>query len=105
MDVMSLFGGMKDTYECLNLIREIAQRYVSKRLIEDYGDYFHVNASIVSERKMSRKDTNKSDETEKVRVKIVKRDAFFYYLLVSNIGMIAILAGLVYKAVATMYWG
>ena len=96
LSFLELIGGLKDLYDAVKLIREIAGKHISKKLKNEYGDYFIVKVDAVSpdiyDLRYDRKFiVGKSEMDENS-----KRDAFFYYLLIANIALILIIGVLVF---------
>ena len=106
-NTLGIISGLKDLYDCIELIKELANIHVTNRMDAHYGDVWDVNTRIVvpSERpygyrKLCHSADNCAVPTNPV---IYRRDAFFYYLLISNAILLIIIIILVYKAVITMY--
>jgi len=103
--------GIKDLYDSIDFLRILAEKKLEKRLKEKYGDYFRIDVN-----KKIPHDTHYYNEQEyffKHHVYIpqysfnneeLKRDSFFYYLLFSNIALIAIVVTLVARAVVKIYF-
>ena len=101
-------AGMKDFYDNVRLIRNQSAKYIRHRLEDRYGSVFDVSANVEYP-SIDRHDDlfwlfhkggmpfpSKSSESS-------KRDGLFYYLLVSNIVLLAIVVLLVYRAVKSYY--
>lgn len=105
-DTLGVISGLKDLYDCIELIRELTNIHVRKRLESRYGDNFDVETwTVVPKGKMH--DYRKpyaQNTNQPITAGSCKRDAFFYYLLISNLVLLTIIILLVYKAVITMYW-
>lgn len=104
LSFLELVGGLKDLYDAVKLIREIAGKHIARKLKNEYGDYFIVKVNAVSPdiydpRYNSKFIVGKSEMDEGS-----KRDAFFYYLLIANIALILIIGVLVFGAVRKVYF-
>lgn len=104
-NTLGVISNLKNLYDCVELIRELTNAYVTKRLESEYGDFFTVETwTVVPKEKMHdyripyMYDVNSFTASDSC-----KRDAFFYYLLVSNVVLLTIIILLVYKAVITVY--
>lgn len=106
-NILGLISGLKDLYDCIELIRELANIHVTNRLDEQYGDIWDVNTRIIvpCERPYERRKLHRPNDDYLVHTypRIYSRDAFFYYLLTSNVILLILIIFLVYKAVITMY--
>jgi hypothetical protein len=116
-NTLQVISGIKDVYDCIELIRELSEERVERRLREAYGDYFDV-ATIIriprdryDERHFREMLCNGryvpifvSDPQPNGYYSQQKRDAFFYYLLVANIILFGIIVLLVIKALMKLYW-
>ena len=105
-DALGVISNLKNLYDCIELIRELTNIHVTKQLESRYGDFFTVETwTVVPKEKMH--DYRKPymyDVNWFTTSCPYKRDAFFYYLLISNFVLLTIIILLVYKAVITMYW-
>lgn len=104
-DTLGVISNLKNLYDCVELIRELTNVHVTKRLESQYGDFFTVETwTVVPKEKICdyripyMYDVNSFTASDSC-----KRDAFFYYLLVSNVVLLTIIILLVYKAVITVY--
>ena len=104
LSFLELVGGLKDLYDAVKLIREIAGKHIAMKLKNEYGDYFIVSMDAVSpdiyDYRYARKFTEGKSEMDEGS----KRDAFFYYLLIANIALILIIGVLVFGAVRKVYF-
>ena len=104
LSFLELVGGLKDLYDAVKLIREIAGKHIAMKLKNEYGDYFIVNMDAVSpdiyDHRYAREFTEGKSEMDEG----FKRDAFFYYLLIANIALILIIGVLVFGAVRKVYF-
>ena len=104
LDFLNLVGGLKDLYDAVKLIREIAGKHIAKKLKNEYGDYFIVKVDAVSpdfyDIRYDREFIVGKSEMDESS----KRDAFFYYLLIANIVLILIIGVLVFGAVRKVYF-
>ena len=103
---LELVGGLLDLYDATHLARDIAERYIRKKLNDKFGDHFKVDTSDIVPREwhlhlleenMYRIGREGNDE-------VPQHDAFFYYLLVMNILLMIIVGILVLGAVKTVYF-
>lgn len=102
---LDLVGGLKDLYDAVQLIKEISERHINKKLSDRFGRHFKVDTYVIVpgykeywrlEEKMIGAQGDSS---------AAKRDAFFYYLLIANIVLLIIVAILVFGAVKAVYFG
>ena len=104
LSFLELVGELKDLYDAVKLIREIAGKHIAKKLKNEYGDYFIVKVDAVSpdiyDLRYDRKFIVGKSEMDESS----KRDAFFYYLLIANIALILIIGVLVFGAVRKVYF-
>lgn len=107
-NVLGVVSGLKDLYDCIELIKEISRAHIKERMDDNYGELFdiYVRTLVPNERRLFHLDESHiGDESVGIVPPTHKsRDAFFYYLLISNIVLLIIIVLLVYKAVLTMYW-
>lgn len=101
---LDLIGGLKDLYDAVQLIKEISERHINKKLSDRFGRHFKVDTYVIVpeyrdhwrlEEKMIGVQGDRS---------AAKRDIFFYYLLVANIVLVVIVGMLVFGAVKTVYF-
>lgn len=104
-NTLGVISNLKNLYDCVELIRELTNAYVTKRLESQYGDFFTVETwTVVPKEKMcDYRIPYKYEVNSFTASDFCKRDAFFYYLLVSNVVLLTIIILLVYKAVITVY--
>lgn len=104
-NTLGVISNLKNLYDCVELIRELTNAYVTKRLESQYGDFFTVETwTVVPKEKMcDYRIPYKYEVNTFTASDFCKRDAFFYYLLVSNVVLLTIIILLVYKAVITVY--
>lgn len=100
MKLFDIAGGIKNVYDCADIIRKMLTCHFEEELADQFGRYFVAEAKVLAPTK---KENGFCDIDCCAKVKN-KRDAFFYYLLVSNIIMIVLLGLMVFKAVSKMYW-
>ena len=107
LDALGVIGGLKDLYDCIELVKELATGHVKQRLTQEYRTAFDVHTDVIVPcgwKQHYRPSYMGFINHSAADTASCKRDAFFYYLLVSNIALLATIITLVYKAVATMYW-
>lgn len=101
---LDLIGGLKDLYDAVQLIKEISERHINKKLSDRFGRHFKVDTYVIVpdykeywrlEEKMIWAQGDSS---------VAKRDALFYYLLVANIVLLVIVGMLVFGAVKIVYF-
>jgi hypothetical protein len=109
--VVADIAGIKNLYDSIDFLRTLAEKKLEKRFKEEYGDYFRINVN----RQIPR-DTHYYEDYELFHKRRgiplrsarnderPKRDGFFYYLLVSNIALLAIIIALVASAVVKVYF-
>jgi len=110
-NTIQFISGVKDVYDIAQLIRDLANERIEKRLSKEYGDYFYVK---VTQRLPRDRDWvfNAKDELKYTRFPLSywqhqetpRRDVFFWYLLISNIILFGILVLLTAKALLVLYW-
>jgi hypothetical protein len=103
--------GIKDLYDSIDFLQILAEKKLEKRLKGKYGDYFRI---IV--KKQIPHDTHYYNDHEyfykhhvyipqySFNNKKIKRDSFFYYLLISNVVLVAMVVALVARAVIKIYF-
>jgi hypothetical protein len=111
-NAIQFISGIKDIYDIAQLIRDLAKERIEKRLEKEYGDVFDVN---VAQRLPGNRDRYDLFELQHLMRKgrfpfslqldapESKRDAFFWYLLASNIILATSVILLVIKAVLKVY--
>ena len=104
LSFLELVGGLKDLYDAVKLIREIAGKHIAMKLKNEYGDYFIVNMDAVSPDIYDHRYAGKFTVGKSEMDESAKRDAFFYYLLIANIALILIIGVLVFGAVRKVYF-
>ena len=99
---LGVVSGLKDLYDCIQLIKVISDAHIKKRLEDQYGDWFDTGISMIIPDRERFYHTD--DRYERLPLtKHSHRDTFFYYLLISNIVLLIVIGLLVFKAVQTMY--
>lgn len=94
-------GGIKNIYDCAEIVRNMLSSHFEEELARKFkARYFKVDTTVLAPTGNG-KGTNNVFACEEVKY---KRDAFFYYLLVSNFALLATIGLLVFKAVSNMYW-
>ena len=48
---LELVGGLKDLYDAVHLIREIAERHINRKLSDKFGNHFRVYTYVIVPRK------------------------------------------------------
>jgi len=105
--------GIKDLHSSIKFLRKLAKKKLEKCLKEKHGDNFRidVDCQIPSGDDMEcRYDFNFLHERNippicpTLHDESPKRDGFFYYLLVSNVVLLAIVIALVSSAVIKVYF-
>lgn len=102
-DALGLVSGLKDLYDCVQLVKVISDAHIKKRLEDQYGDLFDTNISLIIPDRYSLDHIGNKCEALLFALNSGK-NVFFYYLLISNIVFLILLGLLVFKAVWTMYW-
>lgn len=109
---LDLVGGLKDLYDVVRLIREISERHINKKLSDRFGRHFKVDTYVIvpDDRKYREyiehwRFENEMNGNRRLDGNGIKRDVFFYYLLVANIVLLIIVGILVFGAVRTVYFG
>ncbi|MDR0867794.1 MAG: hypothetical protein LBP75_04870 [Planctomycetota bacterium] len=111
-NAVSFISGVKDIYDIAELIRDLAKERIEKRLDKEYGEYFEVR---VERRLPNRRHSDDYHDIEHMpkhgRIPLAvrqaergMRDAFFWYLLISNIVLVGITVSLVINALIKVYW-
>ncbi|MCL2119928.1 MAG: hypothetical protein FWH27_16035 [Planctomycetaceae bacterium] len=110
-NTVQFISGVKDIYDIAQLIRDLAEERIEKRLDKEYGNYFKVNVKQRLPRDSREDYYNLERMMEKGRLPLVfstqsknKCGAFFWYLLVSNIVLVSVIMLLVFKALQKVYW-
>lgn len=103
-NTLGVISGLKDLYDCIDLIKEISDAHIKNRMQSKYGDIFDISTKIVTPKKDCIQCGLYKESGNPISVLGGKRDAFFYYLLISNIVLLLIIGVLVYRAVFAMYW-
>ena len=105
---LGVVSGLKDLYDCIELIKVMSDAYIKNRMEDKYGDLFDIRTRTIVPNRESiyHKDIYYINDESRGIVPVThkSRDTFFYYLLISNIVLLAVIGLLVYKAVLTMYW-
>lgn len=109
---LNLVGGLKDLYDAVRLLREISERHINKKLGDRFGRHFKVDTYVIAPDDRRCREymehwrfENEMNGNQRLDGNGIKRDAFFYYLLVSNIVLLIIVGILVFGAVRTVYFG
>ena len=99
-------------YDVVRLIREISERHINKKLSDRFGRHFKVDTYVIvpDDRKYREyiehwRFENEMNGNRRLDGNGIKRDVFFYYLLVANIVLLIIVGILVFGAVRTVYFG
>ena len=104
---MQFVSGIKDFYDSIELIRDLANTHIRHRLDANYGNYFKVDTAILAHpNKLPLCTDTVSYNKKKPFIGHLKkeRDGFFYYLLIANVVLLCLLVALVFKAVMTVYF-
>lgn len=105
LSFLDLIGGLKDLYDAVHLIKEIAERHIDKKLSDKFGNYFRVDTYVIAPKEEEYWYFEKSHMmNQQGSSGEVERDAFFYYLLLANIVLLLIVGVLVFGAVKAMYF-
>ena len=104
LSFLELVGGLKDLYDAVYLLKEIAERHINKKLSNKFGNHFRVDTYVIAPREEDYWRFEKRYMVEQGSNGEVKRDAFFYYLLVANVVLLLIVGVLVFGAVKTVYF-
>lgn len=100
-NTLGLISGLKDLYDFVEIIKKLSEAHIKTKMEGKYGDVFDIRIRTIA----PNREYYCHDKMENiVAVTHKTRDAFFYYLLISNIILLAVIALLVYKAVLAMYW-
>lgn len=90
---------VKDAYDIVKMITDVSELFMKSQLKEKIGYKFHIYTYS-----LNKADERKTHSTGVVSAPIIKRDAFFYYLLIANIAQAVIIGALVFGAVTKMYF-
>lgn len=101
-NALGVVSGLKDLYDCIQLIKVVSDAHIKKRLEDQYGDVFDTGIRTIVPDWERFYHTDDRYETRSL-IKHSNRDIFFYYLLISNIVLLIVIGLLVFKAVQTMY--
>jgi len=105
---LGVISGIKDLYDSVQIIKEISRTIIKKGLEKERVNYFDVTLKTISpmgaDNYSWREKHYYGDIRESEDCQCKKRDAFFYYLLVSNIVLLFTLGAMVFKAVTTIYF-
>jgi len=103
--------GLKDLHDSIDFIRTLAEKKLQKRFKEKYGDNFRIDVSRQIPRDLRHWDDYKFMKEQFVipvsktgSNSRAKRDSCFYYLLISNIVLLAVIIALVARAVIEIYF-
>ena len=102
---LELVGGLKDFYDTVQLIREVGERHINKKMSDRFGRHFEVDTYVIVPEKNYLHLEEKMMDGYRMNNDMVKRDAFFYYLLVANIVLLILVFMLVFNAVKALYFG
>ena len=109
---LDLVGGLKDLYDAVHLIQEISERHINKKLCDRFDRHFKVDTYVIvpDDRRCREymehwRFENEMNGNQRLDGSGIKRDAFFYYLLVANIVLMIIVGILVFGTVRTVYFG
>ncbi|MCL2671680.1 MAG: hypothetical protein FWF10_06560 [Clostridiales bacterium] len=109
--VVAGVAAIKDLHDSIEFLRTLAEKKLLKRFRDKYGDYFRIDV-----KRHIPRDTRFYDDfdyLQKQRACSIhqfknderpKRDGFFYYLLISNVVLLAILIALIASAVMKVYF-
>ena len=109
-NIFQFVAGIRDFYDSVELIKKISEKHLHKRLKEHYGDVFSVDTRSLTSHDRYDFDDMVGKRKYNHRLALIlnagssKRDAFFYYLLISNIVLLAIVIALVFRAVMQTYF-
>lgn len=101
---LELIGGLNNLYDAVHMIAEITKRHINKRLSDKYGNYFRVDTYVISPNEHLLCYSGRRYMTAQESNGEIKRDTFFYYLLVANIVLLIIIGILVFEAIKTVYF-
>lgn len=104
LSFLELVGGMKDLYDAVHLIKEIAERHINRKLSDKFGNHFRVDTYAIAPREEDYWRFEEGCMVKQGNNEEPRRDAFFNYLLVANIVLLLIVGGLVFGAVKTVYF-
>ncbi len=102
---LELIGGLKDLYDTVQLICEVGERHINKKMSDRFGRYFKVDTYVIVPDKNYWHIEEKTMDEYRMNNDMLKRDAFFYYLLVANIVLLILIFMLVFNAVKVLYFG
>lgn len=112
LNFLNLVSGLKDLYDVVHLVCEISERHTNKKLSDRFGRHFKVDTYVIvpDDRRCREymehwRFENEMNGKQRLDGNGIKRDAFFYYLLVANIVLLIIVGILVFGAVRTVYFG
>ncbi|MEG1669218.1 hypothetical protein [Chryseobacterium sp.] len=110
MNAIQIISSLKDLYDIAQLIRDLSEERVEKRLTEKYGENFSVrvlqrlpNRKCSDYRIREYKELENPIHVANKEKQTAQRDYFFWYLLISNIILFGLLVLLVFKAVIQTY--
>ena len=89
----------KDAYDIVKMVTEVSELFMRGKLKEKYGYRFAVDTHPIN-----KSEKNNRNVDNQISYPIVKRDAFFYYLLIANIAQAIIIGTLVFGAVTKLYF-
>ena len=76
LSFLELVGGLKDLYDAVHLIKEIAERHINKKLCDKFGNYFRVDTYAIAPREEGYWRFEKRYMEEQGSRGEVKRDVF-----------------------------
>lgn len=105
LSFLELVGGLKDLYDSIQLIREVSEQHIKKKLSDKFGNHFRVDTYVISPRGEDYWRFEKRYMVVQGNEEKPQRDTFFYYLLIANIVLLVIVGVLVFGAVKAVYFG
>jgi len=96
--VFAVIGGVVAIHDAYEKIKKIIEDHMTDRLRKKFYTHGSFDVTVCFNEKQFASNHVDVPDTRP------KRDAFFWYLLVSNIILLGIIGLLVGKAVASMYW-
>lgn len=105
LSFLELMGGLKDLYDVVHLVTEIAERHINRKLSDKFGNHFRVDTYVIAPREDDFwRFEKRYIVSRESKGEIPQRDAFFYYLLVANVVLLLIVGVLVFGAVKAVYF-
>ena len=103
--------GIKDLHDSIEFVKMLAEKKLQKRFRRKYGDYFEIDVRCqIPSDKQHWNDCKFLHERNILPFRLTlngeqpKRDGFFYYLLISNFVLLAIVMVMVLNAVVKVYF-